>query len=59
MKAIFKLNHFPFEHGRYIKEEDAQTMYKNGNPTRHIPVGFYSKNLTFEEWLDFYKFKIL
>lgn len=59
MKKIYKLKDYKYQNFTCVKEEDAQEMYKNGNPSRHIPVGFYSRNLSFEEWLNYHKFKIL
>jgi DNA invertase Pin-like site-specific DNA recombinase len=59
MKSIFKLKEYPYQAFTWVKEEDVQKMYEDGSPTRHVPRGFYSKKLTFEEWLNYYKFKIL
>jgi hypothetical protein len=59
MKKIYKLKDYKFQNFTYVKEEDAQEMYKNGNPSKRIALGFYSVNLSFEEWLNRNKFKIL
>lgn len=59
MKKIYKLKNYRYDDWTYLKEEDAQEKYKNNNPLRRVACGFYSKELNFEEWLNYYRVKIL
>lgn len=59
MKSIFKLKEYPYSEWNYIKEKDAQIGYKTNKPATRVNAGFYSRLLTFKEWLNYYKFKIL
>ena len=47
-----------------LSNEEAELAYHHGayydiDLCKWIPIGFYSKELTFEEWLNKYKVRIL
>lgn len=42
----------------YMTEEQAQEDYAKGAPATYILNGFYSKKLSFSEWLEYYNVRI-
>lgn len=69
MKALFKLKKIPYIYENQLSNEKAEEYYRQGNlpfdvagwgnGAVHISCGFYSKKLTFSEWIDRYKLKII
>lgn len=68
MKSIFKLKEEPFNPINYLTSELAEEYYssgslpfttRKGDGRKRIPHGYYSLELTFDQWLEYYNIKIL
>lgn len=69
MKALFKLKEIPYIYENQLSNEKAEEYYKKGKLPFNVSgygkgevrvsSGFYSRELTFSEWVDRYRLKII
>jgi hypothetical protein len=69
MKALFKLKETPYIYENMLSNEKAEEYYKKGSlpfnvggwgfGAVRVSCGFYSQHLTFAEWVDRYRLKII
>lgn len=64
MKKLFTLKSVPYRYENMMSAEAAECYYRNGllpwgNGARRVSEGFYSRELTFAEWIDRYRIVIM
>jgi hypothetical protein len=64
MKLIYKIELKDTYTKKYLTEEEASKIYNGyGRRTyelpKHIPHGFFTKCLTFSEWLEYYNISLI